>query len=106
MPIVWVGIERSGIGGILRMEIRPVPTHPRDVLAHAPMSKLQVIAVVIAVGLTALDGFDVLSISFAAPGIASEWGIDRAALGFVLSMELIGMCLGSIALGGLADKVG
>ena len=41
--------------------------------------------------LNALDGFDVLSISFASPGIAAEWGIDRAALGFVLSMELIGM---------------
>jgi benzoate transport len=53
-----------------------------------------------------LDGFDVLSISFASPGIAAEWGIDRAALGIVLSMELIGMALGSIFLGGVADKIG
>ncbi len=47
-----------------------------------------------------------LAISFASPGIAREWGIDRAALGFVLSMELIGMGLGSIFLGGLADRIG
>ena len=47
-----------------------------------------------------------LAISFASPGIAREWGIDRAALGFVLSMELIGMGAGSIALGGLADRIG
>ena len=46
--------------------------------------------------LNALDGFDVLSISFASPGIAEEWGIDRAALGIVLSMELIGMAIGSV----------
>ena len=47
-----------------------------------------------------------LSISFASPGIATEWGIDRAALGVVLSMELIGMAIGSILLGGVADTIG
>jgi len=67
---------------------------------------LQVLVVAITVALNALDGFDVLSISFASPGIAQEWGIDRAALGIVLSMELIGMALGSILLGGVADKIG
>jgi benzoate transport len=61
---------------------------------------------VITIGLNALDGFDVLAISFASPGIARAWGIDRAALGIVLSMELIGMGLGSILLGGVADKIG
>jgi benzoate transport len=70
------------------------------------MGKLQVIAVVMCVLLFGVDGFDVLSISFAAPGIASEWGIDRAALGVVLSMELIGMALGSVVIGGLADRFG
>src|SRR6195256_2881078 len=66
----------------------------------------QMLVVGLTVALNALDGFDVLSISFASPGIAREWGIDRAALGIVLSMELIGMALGSILLGGLADKIG
>jgi benzoate transport len=70
------------------------------------MSRLQIVVVAITIGLNALDGFDVLSISFASPGIAREWHIDRAALGFVLSMELIGMGLGSILLGGVADQFG
>jgi MFS transporter, AAHS family, vanillate permease len=70
------------------------------------MRGLQVAAVAMCILLTALDGFDVLSISFAAPGIAAEWGIDRAALGIVLSMELIGMAVGSILIGGLADRFG
>ncbi|MEP6548970.1 MAG: MFS transporter, partial [Gammaproteobacteria bacterium] len=70
------------------------------------MSVVQIVAVAVTIGLNALDGFDVLAISFASPGIAREWGIDRAALGFVLSMELIGMGVGSIALGGLADRIG
>ena len=79
---------------------------PRDTISISPMSRLQVIVVAITIGLNALDGFDVLSISFASPGIAEEWGIDRAALGIVLSMELIGMAIGSILLGGVADKIG
>src|SRR5437773_1194201 len=56
--------------------------------------------------LNALDGFDVLSISYASPGIAKEWGINQASLGFVLSMELIGMAFGSIIIGRVADRIG
>src|ERR1700682_3128097 len=81
-------------------------TDPREILASSKMSAIQVAAVAITVGLHALDGFDVLAISFASPGIAREWGIDRAALGIVLSMELVGMALGSILLGGIADRIG
>jgi benzoate transport len=67
---------------------------------------MQVIVVTMTIVLNALDGFDVLSISFASPGIAAEWGIDRAALGVVLAMELIGMGLGSIVIGRIADRAG
>jgi benzoate transport len=81
-------------------------TDPRDVIANSPMSRLQVVIIGITIALNALDGFDILSISFASPGIAAEWGIDRAALGIVLSMELIGMAIGSIVLGGVADRIG
>ena len=79
---------------------------PREILASSPMNFAQIVVIAITVGLNALDGFDVLAISFASPGIAREWGIDRAALGFVLSMELFGMGAGSIFLGGVADKIG
>lgn len=79
---------------------------PRHVLADAPMSRLQVLVIAVTVGLNALDGFDVLSISFASPGIAAEWGIDRAVLGVVLAMELVGMAIGSLVLGGVADRIG
>jgi benzoate transport len=79
---------------------------PRKTLDAAPMSRAQIAAIVLCVVLNALDGFDVLSIGFASPGIAKDWGIERAALGVVLSMELIGMAVGSILLGGLADLYG
>ena len=83
-----------------------VNTDPRALLSRSPLSRLQIIIIALTIGLNALDGFDVLSISFASPGIAMEWGMDRTALGFVLSMELVGMAIGSIYLGSVADKIG
>jgi benzoate transport len=79
---------------------------PRAILDLERMTPRQVFAVGLSVLLTALDGFDVLAISFASPGIAKEWGIDRASLGIVLSMEVVGMALGSFALGNVADRIG
>ena len=70
------------------------------------MSPLQIVAVALTVVLNGLDGFDVLSISFASPDISKAWSVDKAALGRLLSMELIGMMVGSVVLGGLADKLG
>lgn len=79
---------------------------PRPILDQSPMHRFQIFAVLMCILLNALDGFDVLAISFASPGIAAEWSIDRAALGIVLAMELIGMAIGSITLGNLADRLG
>ena len=81
-------------------------TNPINVINETSMGTRQWIVVVMMVLLNALDGFDVLSSAFAAPGISAEWGIERAALGVVLSAELVGMGFGSVILGGLADKYG
>jgi benzoate transport len=79
---------------------------PRTSLATTPMRLRQIAVIAIAVALNGLDGFDVLSISFASPGIAAEWGIGRATLGIVLPMEMVGMGLGSLLLGAVADRIG
>jgi len=79
---------------------------PADTIATSPMTRFQIMVIMILIFLNGLDGFDVLAISFAAPGIAEEWGIDRSMLGFVLAMELIGMGIGSLLLGSVADRYG
>jgi len=79
---------------------------PRELILHSPMSRMQVMVVGITIALNALDGFDVLSISLAAPAIRNELGIGPAATGLLLAMELIGMAIGSIFLGRLADAWG
>lgn len=85
---------------------RPAGVEGTGLLLNAPMHVRQWIAIAVCIMLSGLDGFDVLSTSFAAPGIAKEWGLKPAALGIVLSMELIGMAVGSVFLGRLADQVG
>lgn len=79
---------------------------PREAIERQPMSRLQIVVVALCIALNAVDGFDVLAISFVAPGIAAEWNIDRATLGVVLSMELLGMAAGSVLIGNLADRIG
>src|SRR5205823_1529806 len=79
---------------------------PKSIIDDDAMRAGQWLAVLVTVGLNAMDGFDVLSISFASPGIAKDWGVAKDTLGWVLSMELVGMALGSVLLGGVADKIG
>ncbi len=79
---------------------------PRQIIDESNMSVRQWIVVIVMVFLNALDGFDVLSSAFAGPGISKAWGIEGTALGVVFSAELWGMGIGSMLLGGLADKWG
>ena len=79
---------------------------PREIIDRSAMTTAQFVVVALTVFMNGIDGFDVLSIAFASPGIAREWGIAQTALGVVLSMELIGMAIGSVLLGGVADKIG
>lgn len=81
-------------------------TDPRRIIAEERMSSRQWAAVLTTVFLNALDGFDVLSSAFAGPGIKQEWQLGPDGLGAVLAMELVGMGIGSLVLGGAADRFG
>jgi benzoate transport len=75
-------------------------------LRNEPMTSFQKVAVVICIALNALDGFDILAITFAGPGITREWGLGTGALGIVISTGLVGMTIGSLGLAPVADTVG
>ena len=51
-------------------------------------------------------GFDLQAMGYTAPALVQDWGIPRAALGGVFSAGLLGLFLGSILFGSLADRVG
>jgi benzoate transport len=70
------------------------------------MGALQILIVILLVLLNALDGFDVLAITFAAPGISEDWEISLSALGVVIAASVIGMAVGSVFLAPMADRIG
>lgn len=52
------------------------------------------------------DGLDTGIIGFIAPRLIEDWGISKPALAPVMSAALVGMCLGALFSGPLADKFG
>jgi len=56
--------------------------------------------------LNALDGYDVLAISFASNQVSDEFQLTGTALGIVMSAALVGMAIGALVLGPVADMIG
>jgi benzoate transport len=75
-------------------------------MAVLPLTAFQLGVIAVLFGLNALDGFDVLAIAFAAPGITHDWRIGPAALGLVISLGLFGTGFGSLLVAPFADKIG
>ncbi|HEY4615310.1 MAG TPA: MFS transporter [Citricoccus sp.] len=78
----------------------------RERIEHAPMGAYQWLIIAICTFLNALDGYDVLAMAFTATPVTEEFGLSGAELGFLLSAGLIGMAIGSLALGPVADRIG
>ncbi|MFF1252779.1 MFS transporter [Pseudarthrobacter sp. NPDC058329] len=70
------------------------------------MTRFQYAVIGICFLLNAVDGFDVMATAFTANGLAKEWTLTPAALGFLLSAGLFGMTIGSLVLAPLADSLG
>lgn len=86
--------------------VETTATDPAQVIQSAPMSRVQFAILINLFVLYALDGFDVLSIAFALPGIRSDWGVSSAALGVAISLGLLGTGLGSLCVAPLSDHWG
>lgn len=53
-----------------------------------------------------VDGFDTAAIGYIAPALVAEWGIQKSALGPLLSAALFGLAIGAVTAGPLADRFG
>ncbi len=53
-----------------------------------------------------VDGMDVVIMSFIAPALGRDWGIEPDAIGVVFSAGLAGMAIGGIFIAPLADRFG
>ncbi|MDN5594328.1 MULTISPECIES: MFS transporter [Brevibacterium] len=70
------------------------------------MSTYQWLIVGICTFLNALDGYDVLAISFTSNQVSEEFSLSGTALGLVMSAALLGMAIGALTLGPVADRIG
>ena len=75
-------------------------------LNEHPFSRYQWLIFVLCFLIVLMDGFDTAAIGFIAPSLISEWGIEKPALGPVLSAALFGLAFGALTAGPLADRFG
>ncbi len=73
-----------------------------EVIDSAPYFGWPLAITVLTVLIMLVDGYDLQTMSFVAPAIVADWGVARADLIWVLNGSLIGMAIGSVALGGSA----
>ena len=69
-------------------------------------STLQKLAYLFAALAIVVDGFDGQMIGYAIPMIMKEWGVTRATFSIAVASGLVGMAIGSLSAGVLADKFG
>ena len=85
------------------------PTDRVDVqtfLYEHPFSAFQWLVFGLCFVIVLLDGFDTAAIGFIAPSLLKEWGVEKSALGPVLSAALFGLAAGALSAGPLADRLG
>ncbi|MCP3724005.1 MFS transporter [Paraburkholderia sp. CNPSo 3272] len=67
---------------------------------------LQILVVAICTVINALDGMDLLIMSYIAPAMAADWHVGFATLGVVFSAGLAGMLVGCVVVAPFADTLG
>ncbi|SIT35901.1 4-hydroxybenzoate transporter PcaK [Paraburkholderia piptadeniae] len=85
------------------------PKHTVDVqhfIDSQRFSPFQWTILVLCFLVVAADGFDTAAVGFIAPSLVQDWGIARAALGPVMSAALVGLGIGALGAGPMADRVG
>lgn len=78
----------------------------RSKIESSSMSFYQWLIIGVVTFLNALDGYDVLAISFTATAITDEFELSGTLLGLVMSSALAGMAVGALTLGPIADRIG
>lgn len=77
-----------------------------NVVDGSSVGKLILIVVALCAGVSFLDGFDILAISYVAPVIGAAWKLPREAFGPIFAAHYIGAAAGSVFFGWYADRYG
>lgn len=75
-------------------------------LDNRPIGKQQKTVIILGLLILMLDGFDTMMMGFVAPALLADWGIQRSELGPLMMSGIVGLSLGSLIAGPLADRFG
>jgi AAHS family 4-hydroxybenzoate transporter-like MFS transporter len=78
----------------------------RRFIDERPVSRYQLLVAVMCGLIVFVDGFDAQAMGFVAPALTAAMGISRGVLGSVISSGLVGMMIGALVSGPLADRIG
>lgn len=83
-----------------------MPAAPADSAAPAPHGRTAALTVMLCLLVTILEGFDLQAAGVAAPGLLAEIALGDEALGWFFSSSTIGLMIGALCGGRLADMIG
>ncbi|WP_338568677.1 aromatic acid/H+ symport family MFS transporter [Erwinia billingiae] len=78
----------------------------RALINQGGISRYQQRIIALCFAVVAMDGMDIALMGFIAPALKSDWGVSTHQLGAVISAALIGLALGAMLAGPLADRFG
>src|SRR5215510_10340132 len=78
----------------------------RQFIDEQPFSRFQLLVAVLCGGIAFMDGFDAQSMGYVAPALVADLQVSRVALGPLISIGLVGMMIGALTFGPLADRFG
>jgi len=78
----------------------------RELINQRPLGRFQRLIICLGFIVIALDGFDITLMGFIAPELKAQWGVANHQLGWVISAALVGLTLGALFSGPLADRLG
>lgn len=78
----------------------------REFIDENPISPIQKLVIFLCLMIVVVDGIDISIMGFVAPVIKQQWGITTTDLAPVMSAALIGLAVGAVISGPLADKFG
>ena len=78
----------------------------QELINRNALSRYQKIIIALSFAVVAMDGMDIALMGFIAPALKTAWGVSTQQLGVVISAALIGLTLGAMVAGPLADRFG
>jgi MFS transporter, AAHS family, 4-hydroxybenzoate transporter len=78
----------------------------RQIIDNAPLKEIHIPVLVIRLSLAPVNGLDDQMLANTTPAMAADWRVQPPSFSAALTAGLLGMMIGAIVFGELADRIG